>query len=130
MRNITDLLPEFKEMPAVETIDRLIEGGRVDLYPLKALVASAASGDPWKINDFDLFRKILLEGIDNGCLAPDMDAAWNILDRASESNDPALFMDDTERFYDILATAVEEGNYTALDIMNLIWEPEQIIEED
>lgn len=39
-------------------------------------------------------------------------------------------MTDMERYYDILAKAAEEGNEIALDIMNTIWEPEQIIEED
>lgn len=46
------------------------------------------------------------------------------------NNDPEEFMTDMERYYDILATAAEEGNEIALDIMNTIWEPEQIIEED
>ena len=46
------------------------------------------------------------------------------------NNDPEEFMTDMERYYDILATADEEGNEIALDIMNAIWEPEQIIEED
>ena len=39
-------------------------------------------------------------------------------------------MTDMDRYYDLLASAAEEGNEDALDIMNTIWPPEQLIEED
>ena len=76
------------------------------------------------------FRQILLEGIDCGALAPDDDAGWEWLYAAAECNDPQEFMTDMDRYYDLLASAAEEGNEDALDIMNTIWPPEQIIEED
>ena len=76
------------------------------------------------------FRHILLEGIDKGCLAPDQEEAWDWMEAAAGNNDPAEFMDDTERWYDILMTATEEGNTIARDIMDRIWEPEQTIDED
>ncbi len=43
---------------------------------------------------------------------------------------PEIFMDDTELYYDLLAIGAEEGSDIARDIMNAIWEPENIIEED
>ena len=76
------------------------------------------------------FKAILLEGIEKGCLAPQCDLAWQWLEMAATNNDPTLFVDDMDLYYDLLATAAEKGNSIALDIMNTIWEPEQIIEED
>lgn len=102
----------------------------IQLYPLAALLASTDNWQTCEIVRMERFREILLEGIDLGCLAPDMDFSWEILEIAAKNNDPTEFMTDMERYYDILATASEEGNTIALDIMNQIWEPEQIIEED
>lgn len=49
---------------------------------------------------------------------------------AATNNDPNEFIDDKDLYYDLLATAAEEGCDEARDIMNEIWPPEQIIEED
>ena len=40
------------------------------------------------------------------------------------------FKEKLNHYYDILCTAAEAGNNIALNLMNTIWEPEQIIEED
>ena len=42
----------------------------------------------------------------------------------------ADLVEDKFALYDLLATEAERGNATALDLMNEIWPPEQIIEED
>lgn len=118
------------EIIALKLIDELIREGDIGLYVLKAILM--ASND-WSTGEFvrpSLFRQILLEGIEKGCLTPDYANDWDWLETAAENNDPAEFMDDMDRWYDILASAVECGNEVARDIMNRIWEPEQIIEED
>lgn len=119
-----------KEILALRLLDEVIKEGCIELYVLKALLC--ASND-WSTGIFvrpSLFREILLEGIEKGCLAPENEEAWSWIETAAGNNDPSEFMDDMERWYDILATAAGEGNGIALDIMNTIWEPEQIIEED
>lgn len=118
------------EAVVLRLIDELIAHGEVELYVLKAILV--ASND-WSTGEFvrpSFFRDILLEGIDKGCLSPESNDAWQWLGIAAENNDPTEFMDDMERYYDILATATEAGNEIARDIMNRIWEPEQTIEED
>ena len=77
-----------------------------------------------------LFRLVLLEGIGLGCLAPDKTLAWEWMETAAVNNDPATFMDDMDRYYDLLAAAAENGVAEARRLMDRIWEPEQIIEED
>lgn len=102
----------------------------VSYYPLYALLAASDNWFTLEIVRPEQFKEILLEGIDKGCLEPNIDYAWQIMDLAAQHNDPTGFMDDMDRYYDILATATKAGNPVALDIMNQIWEPEQIIEED
>lgn len=119
------------EQKVLNMLDELIyKNDRTDLYPLKALLDASNNWATGKIVRMSHFRHILLEGIDKGCLAPDQDEAWDWMEAAAGNNDPAEFMEDTERWYDILMTAAEEGNTIAKDIMDRIWEPEQIIEED
>lgn len=52
------------------------------------------------------------------------------LDSCGENPVDCIVMDDMFALYDILATATEYGNELARELMNEIWEPEQIIEED
>lgn len=119
------------EQKVLDMLDELIyKNGRTDLYPLKALLDASNDWSTGQIVRISHFRHILLEGIDKGCLAPDQEEAWDWIENAAKNNDPAEFMDDTERWYDILMTATEEGNTIARDIMDRIWEPEQTIDED
>lgn len=118
------------EAVVLRLLDELIARGDMELYVLKAILVASNN---WSTGEFvrpSFFRDILLEGVDKGCLSPKSDNAWQWLEIAAENNDPAEFMDDMERYYDILATATEAGNQIARDIMDRIWEPEQIIEED
>lgn len=119
-----------QEQQILDTINTLIDGGMVELYPLKALLTASNNWSTFLIVRIGFFQDILLEGIEQGCLEPENSLAWEWLEVAAQNNDPTDFMYDTERYYDILATAAEEGNSIALDIMNTIWEPENIIEED
>ena len=107
-----------------------IETGNVGLYPLKAFLSACKNWHTGKILRKGQFESILLEGIEKGALAPDDVEGWDWLKIASDTNDPSEFMSDMERYYDLLASAAEAGNTDALDIMNEIWPPEQIIEED
>ncbi len=111
-------------------IDNVIAAGDVGAYVIKAHLASCNNWYTGVIVRISQFRQILLEGIEHGALAPDDDAGWEWLYAAAECNDPQEFMTDMDRYYDLLASAAEEGNEDALDIMNTIWPPEQIIEED
>lgn len=77
-----------------------------------------------------MFQDILLEGIGKGALAPDDQLGWSWMHTAAINNDPALFMADTDRYYDLLMEAVANGNEDARDIMDQIWEPENCQEED
>ncbi len=42
----------------------------------------------------------------------------------------AEMVEDKFELYDLLATEAENGNDAALDLMDEIWPPEQIMEED
>lgn len=118
------------EQCVLDLLNEAINGGMVEVYPLKALLAASNNWATGLIVRRGLFQNILLEGIEKGCLAPDKEVAWEWLDTAAVNNDPTFFMTDMERYYDILCTAAEAGNNIALNLMNTIWEPEQIIEED
>lgn len=111
-------------------IDEMISLGKTELYPLKAVLLSSDNWATKEIVRINQFRDILLEGIEKGSLSPTDSIGWKWLSLISEDNDPAEFMTDLEAYYRLLWNAVENGNYDALDIMNMIWEPEQIIEED
>ena len=119
------------EQAALDVVNHMISNeGDVEMYPMKALLDASNDWSTFVITRMSHFKAILLEGIEKGCLAPQCDLAWQWLEMAATNNDPTLFVDDMDLYYDLLATAAEEGNSIALDIMNTIWEPEQIIEED
>lgn len=111
-------------------LDLELEAGDVGSYPLKALLSACNNWHTARIVRLGLFQEILLEGIEKGALAPDDETGWAWLKVVAETNDPETFMTDMDRYYDLLANAVENGNQDARDIMNDIWEPEQIIKED
>ncbi|MBE6310273.1 MAG: hypothetical protein E7080_04390 [Bacteroidales bacterium] len=119
-----------QEEEVLSLLDKVIELGMIEVYPLKALLVASNNWSTFLIVRMGFFQDILLEGIEKGCLKPDMDLAWQWLEVATKNNDPEEFMLDMDLYYDILVTAAEEGNDIACDIMNTIWEPENIIEED
>lgn len=125
---IPETIPD--EQRVLMLLDLELENGNVGLYPLVALLNACNNWYTAKIVRIGQFRQILLEGIEKGALAPDDEAGWNWMKVAAETNDPETFMSDMDRYYDLISNAVENGNTDALDIMNTIWEPEQIIEED
>ncbi len=125
--NTSTTAPEEK---VLSLINQAIDDGNLGLYPMKALLMACNNWYSAKILRPGMFQDILLEGIEKGALAPDDAQGWEWLSVAAEANDPSEFMTDMERYYDLLASAVEHGNTDALDIMNEIWPPEQIIEED
>lgn len=111
-------------------INKAIEKGNTGLYVAKALLTEYNSWGTCEINCIDCFRQELLKGIECGCLAPDNYFGWEWMEVAAKYNDPSDFMEDMELYYEVLDTAAGHGVVEAIDIMNAIWEPEQIIEED
>ncbi len=119
-----------REQAVMNDVNALLAQGYTEVLVLKALLTCTNNWGTFEIARLTMFQHMLLEAIDAGALEPDNHFAWDIMEIAALNNDPELFMTDMERYYDLLATAAEEGNAIALDIMNTIWEPENIIEED
>ncbi len=111
-------------------IEIAIEHGNTGLYVAKALLNLYNDWSTCKISDLYTFHKELLEGIEHSCLAPDNCYGWEWLEVAAKYNNPASFMEDMDLYYELLDSAASHGVVEAIDIMNSIWEPEQIIEED
>lgn len=119
-----------KKKETLALLDGFIAAGETEFYPLKAHLASSDNWSAGIITRPELFREILLEGIEKGALAPDNENGWRFLKAAADYNDPTEFMTDMDRYFDLLMSAVEEGNDDAHIIMDMIWEPENCIEED
>lgn len=119
-----------QEQEVLKIIEDLIDGGEIGMYPLYALLNASNNWYSGAIVRLSQFREILLEGIGKGCLAPDCSEGWEWLRIAADCNDPAEFMTDMERYYNIIMDAVANGDENAREIMDTIWEPEQEIEED
>ena len=111
-------------------IESAIEHGNTGLYVAKALLNIYNDWSTCIISDLHTFQKKLFEGIEHGCLAPDNHYGWEWLEVAAKYNNPACFMEDMDLYYEVLDSAASHGVVEAIDIMNSIWEPEQIIEED
>ena len=118
------------ERKVLDQVGAAIKDGDIELYPMKALLAASNDWSTGVITRMGLYKNILLEGIDKGTLAPGNEYAWEWIGAAATNNDPEEFVDDKTLYYDLLSTAAESGVTIALDIMDRIWEPEDIIEED
>lgn len=118
------------EQKVLDQVNAAIENGDIELYPMKALLAASNDWSTGLITRMGLYKIILLEGIGKGALAPENEYAWEWIAAAATNNAPEEFVDDKTLYYDLLSTAAESGIPIALDIMDRIWEPENIIEED
>lgn len=118
------------EQEVLNKVTEAIEAGDIELYPMKALLAASNDWNTGLITRMGLYKNILLEGVERGALSPENEYAWEWIGAAATNNDPEEFIDDKTLYYDLLSTAAESGVTIALDIMNRIWEPENIIEED
>ncbi len=124
------------EQTVLDNLKTLIEEhGRGDLVVLRARLSATNNWGNWVLQRPTLFAIMVQEGIDRyGCLAPDRVADWKILEHLSQVNDPTDFIEDKDVYYDILSTAVEEGNSTVSDIASVLrdnfWEPEEVNDED
>ena len=118
------------ERKVLDQVNAAIADGDVELYPMKALLAASNDWHTGLITRMGLYKNILLEGIGKGALAPENEYAWEWIAAAATNNDPEEFVDDKTLYYDLLSTAAESGLTLAQDILNRIWEPENIIEED
>lgn len=115
---------------ALTLLDEAIAGGMVEAYVLSALLSASNDWKTCRILRPGEFRVILEEGVAHGCLAPDRARAWTWLAVAAENNDPTFFMDDMDQYYDLLYRAAAAGNGEALALMNAVWAPEHLVEED
>lgn len=120
------------EQQVIDMLKKSISEGFVDAYPLYALLSASNDWTTFVICRMTQFQLLLREGVEQGCLDPvGHDTAWYWLGVAAEHNEPTPFLDDDmDEYYDLLMTAVEQGNDIARDIMFAIWEPEQEQEED
>ena len=118
------------EKKVLNLLNRAGREGYTDAYVLKALLDTCNNWSTMVICRMSQFKGLLLQAVRKGALGPDHDLAWQVMGMAATNNDPNEFIDDKDLYYDLLATAAEEGCDEARDIMNEIWPPEQIIEED
>ena len=115
----------------IDFVKRAVKEGNTGLYVALALLTASGRWEYCNIDCPVKFRKIFTEGLRKGALAPNDDnIAWKWMDIAIMNNDPGEFADDMDLYYDALATAAENGNWIARDIMDMIWEPENCQEED
>lgn len=120
-----------RHIDVLDFVERAVKEGNTGLYVALALLNASSNWEYCNIHRPGLFRKIFTEGLRKGALAPDIDnPAWEWMDIAIMNNDPGEFTDDMELYYDILATAAENGVLLARDIIDMIWEPENCQEED
>ncbi len=124
------------EQAVLDDLNRLIkEFGRTDLFIRRAALDACNNWHKLVLSRGTGFKMDVETGVeDYGSLAPDSLVDWQTLEQLSENNDPEEFMDDKEKYYDLLAAAMEEGSQEVCDItrdiMNTIWEPENCQEED
>lgn len=126
MRLTTD-----EEQTVIDMINEAINEGDMEMYPMKALLTACNDWSTMNIVRISFYREILLEGVEAGALAPENEFSWHWVRLATINNDAEeLFQDDIERYYNLMMDAAENGNEDALYVSELIWEPEDIIEED
>lgn len=109
-----------REWEALFRLDKLIEAGRTELYPLKALLSASNNWSTYTIVRMGQFRDILLEGIARGCLAPENEYAWHVMNIAAANNDPGELIPDAESFGRILDRAAAAGNASANEFRDLV----------
>ena len=119
-----------RQLELLQLVDADIARGASGMRVCKALLESCSDWSTCEIDDPEGFKARLLDAVEHGALAPDNIVGWDWLEIAADNNDPSEFMDDTLRFYDLLADAGEHGISGAFDIINCIWEPENCQEED
>ncbi len=114
--------------------EAVFEHDQFDLLLYCALLNCCDNWSTYEILDIEYFRKAVDTAAENHLLRPEQTVNWMALSLAATNNDPQEFMTDMDKYYDLLATAMEKGEEDvsdiARDIMNTIWEPENIIEED
>ncbi len=120
----------MKEYIVKHFVDFDIERGYTGMWVAKALLESCSNWKTMEIFHWARFRHFLLKGVEAGALQPANRIGWEWMEIAARNNDPEKFMEDIDRYYDILADAHEHGITEATDIMNTIWEPENCQEED
>ncbi len=120
------------EQALLDRISALIEKGKVEYYPMKALLFSCNDWYSLRMTRPGLYKDMLKEGLEKDCLNLNNKVAWFwfLVAASAEGNDAEEFIDDKELYYKMLSDALEAGYEGAAYVINSIWEPEQEIEED
>lgn len=120
-----------RRIRVLEFVERAVKEGNTGIYVALALLTASSNWKYCEIYRPEQFREIFTEGLRKGALAPNIDnQAWQWMEIAIRNNDPGEFANDMDLYYDVLATAAENGIWLARDIIDMIWEPENCQEED
>lgn len=103
----------------------------VEWYVPLAVLSAADNWADVRLARPYIFRNLLFEGVRHGALSPDNKFAWHWIEIAARENDPAEFMDDRQRFCDLLRRAAEAGNEEASQILETLSDNDnKLIKED
>ncbi len=133
--NMIDVCTD-KEQTVLDNLKILIEEyGHKDLFLTRAVLMACNNWYTMHLVRESSFNLDLADGVHNyGSLAPDRYMDWESLQFLAEANPDMYYMEDMEYFYDIVCTAIEQGDddiaCMATTVSDIIWEPEKIIEED
>ncbi len=122
-----------KEQKVVDNLQRLIEEyGHHDLYLYRSFLMACNNWYRNIVTRGSGFKIDLLDAVNHyGALSPGDSIGWMVMQEVVLKNPRLDFMDDMDRFYDIVSTAVEEGDQEvfdmALEVRNAIWEPEETV---
>ncbi len=124
------------EQKVMDNLNVLIwEHGHDDLFICKAALDACNNWHTMKLVRNSMFSMDLEDGLKNhGSLATDRTTDWIYLQRIAECNPEMYFIEDMDLLYDTICNAIEQGDddvaYMATVVRDIIWEPENPIEED
>ncbi len=124
------------EQKVLDGMKALIEEyGHHDLFLYRAALSACNNWSTFRLVRESFFSMDLEEGIRSyGCLAPDRELDWAVLQTVAEANPDMYFIEDMEGLYDIICNAIEKADddipYMATVVRDIIWEPENPIDED
>ncbi len=125
-----------QEQKVLDNMKELIEKyGHNDLYLYRAALTACNNWATMMLVRPSSFSNDLADAIYHyGSLAPEREIDWTILQKVAEANPDMYFIEGMEKLYDIICTAIEQGDetvaYCATVVRDIIWEPENPIDED
>ncbi len=107
---------------------------QTDFYMWYALLMCSDDWGSYKLARPEMFIECVDYAVDQGCLTPDDKIGWLVMELACYENDPTDFISDKEQYYNLLSDAQEQGDEEVSEaagkIIDIIWHPENIKEED